>query len=200
MEEKTELTGKSGSHKDCCGDGRKEASCPPHRGYCCRTGNEWRITEREEKLTDFDEKLHQMEELPEIQKLKQYPQHGGSNTFEHSRAVAFASHHLADKLGWKVDGKALARGAMLHDYYLYNIKQRGIGSYHHGVSHPQIALDNAQGFGLTQKESNIIRSHMWPLTFFHVPRSREAVLVCVADKYVALREFLHYGSEKVKRL
>ena len=43
---------------------------------------------------------------------------------------------------------------------------------------------------LTRKEENIIRSHMWPLTFWHYPQSREAVIVCLADKIVSTKETL----------
>ena len=43
-------------------------------------------------------------------------------------------------------------------------------------------------FAITRKEQNIISSHMWPLTFRHVPTCREAVIVCLADKYCAVLE------------
>ena len=43
-------------------------------------------------------------------------------------------------------------------------------------------------FQITKKEQNIIRSHMWPLTFRHMPTCREAVIVCLADKYCAVVE------------
>ena len=43
-------------------------------------------------------------------------------------------------------------------------------------------------FQLSDLEKNIIISHMWPLNFFHFPRSREAVLVCLADKICAFGE------------
>ena len=38
------------------------------------------------------------------------------------------------------------------------------------------------------KEKNIIRSHMWPLTFFHMPLSKEAWLVCKYDKILSIKE------------
>ena len=59
----------------------------------------------------------------------------------------------------------------------------------HGVSHPGSACVNAKRyFQITKKEQNIIQSHMWPLTFRHVPTCREAVIVCLADKYCAVVE------------
>ena len=59
----------------------------------------------------------------------------------------------------------------------------------HGFSHPGSACVNASNyFQITQKEQNIIQSHMWPLTFRHMPTCREAVIVCLADKYCAVVE------------
>ena len=54
---------------------------------------------------------------------------------------------------------------------------------------PGSACVNAERcFAITRKEQNIISSHMWPLTFRHVPTCREAVIVCLADKYCAVLE------------
>ena len=49
-------------------------------------------------------------------------------------------------------------------------------------------------FGITKKEQNIIASHMWPLTFRHVPTCREAIIVCLADKYCAVVESMFQRS------
>ena len=137
----------------------------------------------------FQRALEKMEHDPNVCKMKNYEQHNGTSTFVHCRNVAIYSFYLAHKFGWDVDEEALVRGAMLHDYYLYNTADMTMTDYQHGTTHPQLALDNAQKrFRLTPKEKNIIRSHMWPLTFTHVPKSKEAFLVSLADKYCAVRE------------
>ena len=79
---------------------------------------------------------------------------------------------------------------MLHDYHLYTRKEAGVNAIGHAFGHPKRARENAERvFELNGKEKNIIESHMWPLTLFTFPRSREAFLVTLADKYCALREF-----------
>ena len=88
---------------------------------------------------------------------------------------------------------------MLHDYYLYTVsekqKETKMSDFEHGRTHPQLSVDNARAkFRLTLKEQNIIRSHMWPLTPLHMPMSKEAWLVTMADKYCAVREI--FGDTK----
>ncbi len=137
----------------------------------------------------FEAELNKLLNDPRIQKLGSIPQHEGNSTLQHSVAVARTSFALAQKLGIKVDEKELARGALLHDYYLYDTNTMEYSDYKHGITHPQTALDIAsKEFELTLKEKNIIRSHMWPLTLLHPPRSNEALLVSIADKYCAARE------------
>ena len=148
----------------------------------------------------FDEQIRLLKEDPEIQKMASFTMHNGNTTLQHVENVADVSFRIAEKLGIDIDEKALARGAMLHDYYLYTFKETKMSPYRHGISHPETALKNAsKRRRLTEKETNIIRSHMWPMTFLHPPMSREAVLVCLADKYCAVNEMLlkkHDLSEK----
>ena len=143
--------------------------------------------------TKFYNALAELCSDPRVTILKAYTQHKGIPTFQHCRNVAVYSFYLAEKLGWRIDEEALARGAMLHDYYLYTVvekqKETKLSNFKHGITHPQLSLENASKvFNLTEKEKNIIRSHMWPLTFFHVPASKEAWLVCLTDTYCAVRE------------
>ena len=118
-------------------------------------------------------------------------QHGTTSVLAHSVRVAAASLYLADRLGIPVDRTALIRGALLHDYFLYDWHQRGQGHRLHGFTHPRAALKNARmDYHLTPREENIIARHMFPLVPLP-PTCREAWLVCAADKYCALLETLH---------
>jgi uncharacterized protein len=127
----------------------------------------------------------------EVQKMKQFIQHGSVTTYEHCLRVTERSYWLGRALGLRLDEKALVKGAMLHDFYLYDWHEKRKGGKIHGFTHPHAACEMAvKHFPLTKKEANIIRSHMWPLTLFHVPRSREAWLVSLADKWCSVEETL----------
>ena len=149
----------------------------------------------------FNRELNKLILDPKINRLSDFPQHNGSNTLAHCVQVAKRSFELAELFGWDIDEKELARGAMLHDYYQYNIKEKGFSAYHHGTSHPLTAMKKAQeDFDLTDKELNIIRGHMWPLTLVHPPKSKEALLVCLADKDVAAKEFARPELRRARKI
>ena len=133
--------------------------------------------------------IEKMAEDPRLLRMKSFIQHGRVNTYDHCLSVARLSLKLARGLHLKVDSEELVRGALLHDYYLYDWHTRG--DRLHGYHHPAIAADQAdKDFSLTRKERNIIRTHMWPLTLGHMPSSKEAALVCVADKLCSAKETL----------
>ena len=140
--------------------------------------------------TKFYGALNDLASDPRVCQMKRYTQHKGCRTFDHCRSVAESSFRMAQKLGLRIDEEALARGAMLHDFQLYNFREEPISAYRHAVEHPKRALRNAESaFSLNRKERNIILSHMWPISPLTFPKSKEAVLVMLADKYCALREF-----------
>ena len=141
--------------------------------------------------------LAQYESHPAVQRMREYIQHGSVTTYQHCKNVVLASYWLNRRLHLGADETALAVGAFLHDFYLYDWHQQRSyrGLRHllemHGFTHPRSACVNAQRyFAITPKEQNIIACHMWPLTFRHVPHCREAVIVCLADKYCAVVESL----------
>lgn len=117
---------------------------------------------------------------------KNFIQHGNISCFEHSVNVAETSLVIARFLSIRIDEKSLVRGALLHDYFLYDWHKSD--KRLHGFYHPGYALKNAdRDFVLNAIERNIIKRHMFPLTFFP-PRYRESWIVCIADKLCALQE------------
>lgn len=124
-----------------------------------------------------------------MQKEKDFSQHGGISCYDHSVAVARMSVRMAQRLRLRVDMESLIRGALLHDYFLYDWHDGKKEHNLHGFRHAKRALQNAQrDFPLSPIAKDVICRHMFPLNI-HPPRYRESYIVTVADKVCAVREF-----------
>lgn len=127
----------------------------------------------------------------EIQKMKLFVQHGKVSCYDHCISVAYVSYWICKKLNLRVQWAEMVRGAMLHDFFLYDWHIKNEPRKLHGFYHPSIALKNAKKlFDLTEIEDDIIIKHMWPLTFIP-PKYKEAYVICVADKVCSILETLH---------
>ncbi len=127
-----------------------------------------------------------------VRSMRRFIQHGRVNTYKHCLSVAMLAYSMDHFFHIHSSEEELVRGALLHDYYLYDWHEKDRERPLHGPYHPKAALKNAlEDFpDLSEKEQNIIAAHMWPLAPTRIPKSREAVLVCVADKIVSARETL----------
>ena len=137
----------------------------------------------------FWEEVRQVCSSSRMNKSRTFYQHGKINIYVHSLRVAYICYYWVKKYHLHVDEKALIRGALLHDYFLYDWHDKEHEHKRpHGFFHPSAALCNAkQDFILTRKEENIIQRHMFPLTLIP-PGCKEAWLVCMADKVCSTRE------------
>ncbi|MBQ9827504.1 MAG: HD domain-containing protein [Lachnospiraceae bacterium] len=150
----------------------------------------WKKRYRARATVDiFFKRMEQLKEHNSLQVMKKIRQHRGNNTFRHSLNVAYVSFYIACKLDLKIDCISLATGAMLHDYYLYDTDKMPFSDWKHSLYHPRLALINAlEHFYLNKMERNIILSHMWPVPFAKMPRSREAALIVIADMICSTAE------------
>ena len=97
---------------------------------------------------------------------------------------------------WGLDSRAVARSALLHDLYHGG---KDSNYLRHARNHPLTALSNAlEVTELSEKEQNIIASHMWPLCAAR-PRSREAWLVNAVDTFTAFVDVLGCNGRLRKR-
>lgn len=132
--------------------------------------------------------LQNVSGVSHIGRMRKFVQHGDTSCLLHSIAVAYYSLKLVNCFGVKCKKRELVRGALLHDYFLYDwhdgVKGRGL----HGFTHPSASLQNAdRDFILTDTERDIIKKHMFPLTVLP-PKTREAWIVCLVDKLCSAYE------------
>lgn len=147
-------------------------------------------------IQEFKEIIQDITENSSVLSLKEHVQHMKGSRFKHCYEVAFYTYVLTKKLG--LDYISATRGAMLHDFYFYDWRNKGVeGQKHfHAYRHPRIALNNAtENFELNEVEKDIIVKHMWPLTF-PLPRFSESYIVTLVDKYCATREFFRFLKYK----
>ena len=124
-------------------------------------------------------------------------QHGATSCLLHSIAVAYYSYKIARFLKrWFSNHESLIRGALLHDYFLYDWHIPNPKNRFHGFRHPKKALKNAkQEFDLTPMEEDIVKNHMFPLTPVP-PKYKETLLVCTVDKICSLYEIFAENAYK----
>jgi len=139
----------------------------------------------------FLELIAEYNESRVVQRMSGFIQHGDTTTLEHCKSVAWVSFAINRKLHLNSDEKELMTAAMLHDFYLYDWHDGKPERKTHGFDHPFIANENAKAyFQVSPKVSAAIMSHMWPLNITRVPNSREAVVLCLADKCCAVAEMI----------
>lgn len=150
-----------------------------------------KLKQKEIENLIFKSYLEEVMQVKKFLKMNRYIQHGSTTCLLHSIAVSYYSFRLAKFLKLNVHEKELIRGALLHDYFLYDWHAkykptRNVGL--HGRIHPKIALFNAKkDFDINHIEKDIIERHMFPLTFTP-PKYKESIIVCIVDKICSIYE------------
>ena len=126
----------------------------------------------------------------EVRRMDGFVQHADVSCLEHCLSVAYTSYWVCERLGLSVDRRSLIRGALLHDFFLYDWHEKSDRKGLHGFTHPRAALVNAERqFSLSDRERDIILKHMWPLTLVP-PKYRESYIVGFSDKFCSVMETL----------
>ena len=117
---------------------------------------------------------------PKFEEMVNFNHHSIINCHFHSVFVSFISYKLNLLYGYSVE--EATRASLLHDFYLYDwhiVKHDEL----HAWYHPKQAKKNAElCFGeLTEKQQDMILSHMWPL-HLAPPKSKEGMILTLADK------------------
>lgn len=148
----------------------------------------------------FDNKQY-MDIVDDIIKNKEFEKmesilHHGLSRKDHSIRVSYYSYIISKKLG--LDYTAVARAGLLHDFFFEeneksNIKKRA----HTLVNHPKYARENASKyFSLSEKEADIIETHMFPVAI-KMPSYIESWVVDIVDDFVAIGELVYNTKNKM---
>jgi uncharacterized protein len=89
--------------------------------------------------------------------------HHGINRYDHLVRVSYYSYKVAKFL--RLNYKETARAGLLHDFFDEEISKDD-NKVNQLRRHPKYAVDNAKKyFSLTDREEDIIKTHMFPVTF-----------------------------------
>ena len=135
-----------------------------------------------------------------MQLNKKFIQHGTTSVYDHCIDVTKMCLKIAKKSRIKVDISSLVRGALLHDYFLYDWHDNDKSHRLHGFRHARFAYNNAsKEYNLNKIEKNMILTHMFPLNL-RIPRYKESIILCIADKICATKETCIIIKDKLKVL
>ncbi len=118
--------------------------------------------------------------------------HHGINRFDHLFRVSYFSYMITRIL--RLNYKETARAGLLHDFFTDETK--GSSQVKALRKHPTYALENSKKyFDLTDREEDIIKTHMFPVTFTP-PKYMESWIVDIVDDAASIYE--RYKSSKVQ--
>jgi uncharacterized protein len=113
--------------------------------------------------------------------------HHGTDRLGHSVKVSYFSYLIARKMG--LDYETTATAGLLHDFFVTDNDKTIKESAELLFKHAKIAANNAiNQFGISEKEKNIIESHMFPINPTP-PKFIEGWIVSLVDKGVGICEF-----------
>lgn len=132
---------------------------------------------------------------PEIKKMANIEHHGISR-LEHSLKVSYKAYRIAKRLHF--DYISVARGGLLHDFYLEGNERNNLHKFTDTFIHPNKALNTTKSiFEINKIEENIIISHMFPI-YLSIPKYKESILVNLIDKIIGTKEMLLEYKAKTK--
>lgn len=132
---------------------------------------------------EFSTLIQPILENKEYQKTKNIVHHGITR-MDHSIRVAYFSYRITKAL--RLDYKETTEAAMLHDFFLDEVVEEN--SINKLRRHPIYAIENAKKyFELSEKQVDIIKTHMFPITFTP-PKYLESWIVDLVDDFAAIYE------------
>lgn len=132
---------------------------------------------------EFQEIIQPILDNEEFRKTKEKSHHG-INRFEHLLRVSYYSYIITKSL--RLNYKETTRAALLHDFFLDETEEDS--AIKALQNHPNYALENAKKYyDLTDREEDIIKTHMFPVTFTP-PKYLESWIVDLVDDVAGIYE------------
>ncbi len=134
---------------------------------------------------DFCSIVQDILDNKEFQEMKSIAHHGITR-YHHLLRVSYYTYIVTKFL--RLDYKKSTRAALLHDFF-YNEEGENHSKARVWRMHPEYAVKNAERvFGsLSEKEKDIIRTHMFPVTFTP-PKYLESWIVDFIDDIAGIYE------------
>ena len=145
------------------------------------------------KNREFNTLIQPIAENEEFLKTKDIKHHGLTR-YDHSRRVAYFSYLVTKFL--RLDYKETTEAAMLHDFFTTEVQ------YDNAIfklrRHPNHAVENSKKyFELSDKQVDIIKTHMFPVTFTP-PKYLESWIVDIVDDVVSIYERAFWLKKEIK--
>ena len=128
-------------------------------------------------------------------RLQEEKHHHNTNRYKHMLDVSYMTYKFCKNRN--LDYKSATKAAVLHDFY-FDDDFKNDNNAKKILKHPEIAIKNSEEIcDLTEKEKNIIASHMFPIGG-KLPRYKESIVVDVIDDIVSAKERLNGDFKKIK--
>ena len=136
-----------------------------------------------QNLEEFYQIVNEYINHPKVLEMKEYTHHG-IRRYDHCFRVAYHTYVVTKAL--RLNYQSATKAAMLHDFFTDELENESRLSRYR--KHPEVAVENAKKyFGLTPVEEDIIRRHMFPITFTP-PRFLESWIVDLVDDFISVYE------------
>ena len=147
------------------------------------------------KNREFNSLIQPIAENEEFLKTKDIKHHGLTR-YDHSRRVAYFSYLVTKFL--RLDYKETTEAAMLHDFFTTEVQHDN--AIFKLRRHPNHAVENSKKyFELSDKQVDIIKTHMFPVTFTP-PKYLESWIVDIVDDVVSIYERAFWLKKEIKAI
>lgn len=142
---------------------------------------------------EFEKLIHPILNNQEFLKTRD-KKHHGITRYDHLLRVSYYSYIITKVL--HLNYKETTRAALLHDFFIDETENDS--SFKALQKHPKYALENAKKYySLTDREEDIIKTHMFPVTLTP-PKYLESWIVDLVDDVAGIYEKYRSSCNELK--